>query len=308
MYYIQTVCKPSWNTILNNTFSGLPVERSVFLDINGCQKEVVLHLHSATFDLPALASVLNIKQFNDQFGCAFCEHPGESVVSGRDHVRVYLPQAQQCNLISNSSYLKYADLADKSGECIFGIQGKCVLSRYINVPGNILVDGMHLIYENVIHKIFNAMFNVKYSGQSFYLGRPHMYSSVKRMLLSVSKPHDMSSLPVLSDLKFWKAHHFKHFLLYYSFPIFCCCLPVKEFIFMAALILSAYLSNDKNARLKTKFLEKCVNYLNWKSVDIFPKAFSTINLHMMLHLPNQVLRHGPPCLHLKPETTLLVLT
>ena len=44
--------------------------------------------------------------------------------------------------------------------------------------------------------------------------------------------------------------------------------------------------------LKNKFFEKCVNYLNWKSVDIFPKAFSTINLHMMLHLPNQVLRHG----------------
>ena len=107
--------------------------------------------------------------------------------------------------------MKYADLADKSGECVFGIKGKCVLSRYINVPGNILVDEMHLIYENVIHQIFNAMFNVKYSGQSFYLGAPHMYSTIKRMLLSVSKPHDMSSLPVLSDLKFWKAHHFKHF-------------------------------------------------------------------------------------------------
>ena len=79
---------------MNNTFSGLPVERSIFLYSNGCQKEVILHLHSVIFDLPALASVLNIKQFNGQFGYAFCEHPGESVVSGRDHARVYLPQAQ----------------------------------------------------------------------------------------------------------------------------------------------------------------------------------------------------------------------
>ena len=37
-------------------------------------------------DLPAKAAMLNIKQFNGEFGCITCLHPGESSGPG---VRIY---------------------------------------------------------------------------------------------------------------------------------------------------------------------------------------------------------------------------
>lgn len=45
-------------------------------------------------DLPAKAAMLNIKQFNGEYGCAVCLHPGES--SGRG-VRIY-PYNRQVNI------------------------------------------------------------------------------------------------------------------------------------------------------------------------------------------------------------------
>jgi hypothetical protein len=36
-----------------------------------------INCHSLIVDLPAKASVLNIKQFNGEFGCIACIHPGE---------------------------------------------------------------------------------------------------------------------------------------------------------------------------------------------------------------------------------------
>jgi hypothetical protein len=37
-----------------------------------------VRIQSFLMDLPAKAAVLNIKQFNGEFGCLACDHPGES--------------------------------------------------------------------------------------------------------------------------------------------------------------------------------------------------------------------------------------
>ena len=41
------------------------------------------------FDLPAKAAVLCMKQFNGEYGCAVCTHPGARLANG---ARVYLPR------------------------------------------------------------------------------------------------------------------------------------------------------------------------------------------------------------------------
>jgi len=41
-----------------------------------------------TFDLPAKASILCAKQYNGEFGCSVCLHPGKQLDIG---TRVYLP-------------------------------------------------------------------------------------------------------------------------------------------------------------------------------------------------------------------------
>jgi len=40
-------------------------------------------------DLPAKASVLNVKQFNGEFGCITCDHPGESSKAARKWIYPY---------------------------------------------------------------------------------------------------------------------------------------------------------------------------------------------------------------------------
>ncbi len=42
-----------------------------------------------TADLPAKAKVLTFMQFNGEYGCCICKHPGQVVASGRGHTRAY---------------------------------------------------------------------------------------------------------------------------------------------------------------------------------------------------------------------------
>ena len=50
------------------------------------------HVIGGCFDLPARRLVLNSMQFNGEYGCTFCEQPGETVHTGRrarGHVLVF---------------------------------------------------------------------------------------------------------------------------------------------------------------------------------------------------------------------------
>ena len=52
----------------------------------------------ATLDAPTRASVQNIMQFNGQYGCSFCEHPGQVAETGLGHNRVYPTLNSNCIL------------------------------------------------------------------------------------------------------------------------------------------------------------------------------------------------------------------
>lgn len=255
---VQSCGKPFFNSLLLVIFQDF-LNNSLHIEIDGCFYEVILHLHGATFDLPAQASTINVKQYNGEFGCLFCHHSGDYVPSGKGHARIYLPQNSV--LLTNEMYLEYATLADVSKTTVYGIKGKCFLSNFFNIPKDVLIDGMHLLYENVTQKFLSAFRDGKNRSAPFFLGRKSVSKQLQTILSSIGKPSDMSLLPVLSDLTMWKAHHFKHFLLYYTIPSFLFCLPSSYFMFMAVLVYSAHLSNISSARKNVKFLRKCVNYI-----------------------------------------------
>ena len=51
------------------------------------------------FDLPAKATVVNMKQFNGQFGCLYCTDPGEMYMGSCMYCQMY---TRHCSCIEQS--------------------------------------------------------------------------------------------------------------------------------------------------------------------------------------------------------------
>lgn len=85
--YILCSTKPKWDALLNNLAADLSQTFSV--TINDVCYKFQLKLYKCIFDLPGLASVCNVTQYNGAYGCPFCLHPGKQVVVGRGSSRKY---------------------------------------------------------------------------------------------------------------------------------------------------------------------------------------------------------------------------
>lgn len=67
-------------------------------------------------DLPARAMVLNTKQWNGAYGCAYCEDEGTCV--GGDHLHRYWPQIDPSIARTHSSVLVHAERATSTGAAV----------------------------------------------------------------------------------------------------------------------------------------------------------------------------------------------
>ena len=74
--------KPEWVTLLRQHLSDSIIGKTTEMLIQGKMVKIHLRLHTAVFDLPATASVLNHVQFNGKFGCLYCSAPGSVIKSG----------------------------------------------------------------------------------------------------------------------------------------------------------------------------------------------------------------------------------
>uniref|UniRef100_A0A1X7UXS7 Uncharacterized protein n=1 Tax=Amphimedon queenslandica TaxID=400682 RepID=A0A1X7UXS7_AMPQE len=110
--------------------------------ISGITKLISAKLLLSVFDLPAKAAVVNLKQFNGQYGCLCYANPAENVTPG---LFVYLPSSQQ-----------HATDAEIGGESVYGVKGHSILSSAIDIVNGVPIDFMHAVLEGVT-KYFNVV-------------------------------------------------------------------------------------------------------------------------------------------------------
>lgn len=108
--------KPVWKTLLAMVMSHVPFGKELSFKFQCTTIRYKILLHAAVFDLPAMASVLQQKQFNGYFGCLYCIKPGENVPSGKGHAMIY---AHTGETFEPKNYTKFSELAHSSGQSIF---------------------------------------------------------------------------------------------------------------------------------------------------------------------------------------------
>ena len=92
---------------------------SITIKVPSGIKTVRAMLLNGIFDLVAKAPVVNMTQFNGEYGCLVCTHPGCHISRGR---HVYLPNHEPSPVArTHASIMKAAQEAEASGVPVRGI-------------------------------------------------------------------------------------------------------------------------------------------------------------------------------------------
>ena len=117
------------------------------------------------FDLPAKAAVLCAKQFNGEFGCSVCLHPGKRL---SNNSRVYLPDTYTER--THAGVLSAVWQAEHTKSSVQGVYGTSPLAYTTDLVNSIPVDYMHYVLEGVTRWLMNSWFDSKHHVRPYYIG------------------------------------------------------------------------------------------------------------------------------------------
>ena len=242
----------------------------------------------SVFDMIAKAMAVNCMQFNGKYGCLYCLDKGQNL--SRRHL--YFPEDEH-QPRSSRKMKKWAERAERSGQPVYGVKGKSVLSSHIDIVTSVPVDYMHAILEGVTKSMLAYWLDTKHHSHRFYLGRST--SRIDHKLLRIKPPHEFRRTPrSITTYKHWKASEFRAFLLYYALPVLMNILP-PDYIHHLALLVAAVhlLLSDCIDVTEVAKAQQLLNTFHNLIPELYPLEMCTANMHSLLHLSKFVSAWGP---------------
>ncbi|XP_068727920.1 uncharacterized protein [Montipora capricornis] len=181
-----------------------------------------------------------------------------------------------------------------------GVKGPSWLSLledYDNVRG-IAIDYMHGVLLGVQKLLLKLWFNSSFSGKAYSIS--HLSETLDERLQNISPTLEISRLPrsITEHLKYWKANELRSFLLYYVIPSLYGLLPDVYFNHYVLFVHAIYLLLKDE--IKQSHLCEAENLLNQFCAlfsSLYEERFTTMNIHQLLHLSDDVRELGPLCTH-----------
>ncbi len=235
-------------------------------------------------DSVARPMLQNFTQFNGQYGCSICYDMG-TVLSDRPGTARIYPYNSRSNLQCHSQTEEFAMRAQNTGIPEKGIKGVSIFSKlpYFDIVQNFPPEYMHSLLLGVVRRTANLWFNSKNHKQGFYLKQHEC--SISKHLLKIKPPCCFSRTPwPLSERKFWKAHEWLNWLLYYSPILLKQFLGEEYYVHWNLLVCSiAYLINTVSKQ-KTKIASRLLVNFVLDYSNLYGSHNMTFNVHLCLHL------------------------
>uniref|UniRef100_A0ABD2WGD7 DUF4218 domain-containing protein n=1 Tax=Trichogramma kaykai TaxID=54128 RepID=A0ABD2WGD7_9HYME len=271
---------------LQNLFNGVN-----FSVPNEDQKVKVRGLIACgTCDLPAKAIFLNLQQYNGKNGCPHCEIETIKI----DNKYQTYPYIENIVLRTTDSTNAYAKDAVRLQKPVCGVKGpsylKIIAYDFMNGTN---IDSMHCVYQGVTKKLMCVWFdpdNVSHNASLF-----HAVNFIDYEIKKITPPSFANRLPrTVLDFKYWKASELRTFLIVYSLPVLKNYMNVNFFEHHKMLVYAISLLNCSS--ISSEMIEKAKillrEYVN-QFRNLYGQKFSTCNIHLLLHLSNDVEKFGP---------------
>jgi hypothetical protein len=245
--------KPVMNTFLEPIIKQLKKLESegITLDLVNdgilCNITVTLHVISLSCDLPARALIQNFIQFNGEYGCSFCEQPGESYHTGKGgtvHIFPFNHDSPAGPSRTKARCIQHAKDAINENKVvteeygilcnfvrffqIFGVKGPTWLSclKSLDFIKGMSVDYMHCALLGVSKLLVSLWIETSRCVGTDHNIRAFISSLDQQLLHNIKIPSCIRRKPRgLSELKHWKASEFRSLTLFYGVCLLKDCLP-----------------------------------------------------------------------------------
>ena len=252
--------------------------------------DIVVNIHVKFFvcDLPALATIFNLKQFNGKFSCPKCVNPGRRASSAKiwifPDVDVNIPMRR------DDTHVEHATVAENSVS-IFGVKGRSCLEGIVNFPSGNPIDTMHCFFEGQIKFILECFTDVKLKHLPCFL-MPSQVKRVTETLMSLKLPLEYSCEKNICHLSIWKAKELKFFSLHLLLPVVIpntsnFLLQQTLFILIAIYHLLYSVHSDKNT------IQGLVDMFFEIAPVVFSDSILRLNFHFLHHIVEQYEAFGP---------------
>lgn len=252
--------------------------------------DIIVNIHVKFFvcDLPALATIFNLKQFNGKFSCPKCLNPGRRASNAKVWI---FPQVDvNIPMRNDETHVKHVAVA-VNGVSIFGVKGRSCLEGFVNFPSGNPVDTMHCLFEGQVKFILQCFTDVKLKHLPCFL-MPVQVKRVTETLMSLKLPLEYSYEKNICHLSIWKAKELKFFSLHLLLPVIIpntsnFLLQQTLFILTAIYHLLYCEHSDKNT------IQELVEIFFEIAPIVFSDSILRLNFHFLCHIVEQYESFGP---------------
>ncbi|KAL7295017.1 hypothetical protein TKK_0011620 [Trichogramma kaykai] len=238
---------------------------------------------SCCVDAPARAAVQGIKQFNGNYGCNWCLHPGWKDGAMLYPLRSILPQ-----LRTHQETVSIMLNVLEESEAPLGIKYP---SPLINLPNFDIIEGMipdymHCCLEGVAAKMLDYF---------LYYMVDKTIEELDDQIENIKPPNQLQRLTrPISERNDWKAREWENFVLYYSIPLLKKHLTKAKFNHWLLFVEGLYIIlQDK---IEIADLNRANNLFHQFVADMeetHGARAMTYNTHILLHMCRSVFNWGP---------------
>lgn len=246
-----------------------------------------------TCDLPAKADCLNLMHHNGEYGCPVCTLASENHETAAGHTRIFR-YSNELPLRTSDDHETFGIEALESNQAVMGVKGPTLLSKLMpDVMKGSAIDKMHCVDSGCIKKLFSLLFDIEHRHEPFSLF--DVIGLIDARLCSIKPPKFVHRMPrSVSELLHWKASEFRLWFLLYSFPVLCGIMRPDYFEHYLLLLngislLNANVITNNMIEQARELLHKFVREFESK----YDPIFCSINIHLLLHLPDSVINTGP---------------
>ena len=243
-------------------------------------------------DSVARCVLQGIKQFNGEYGCSWCLHPGQQVEKGNGTVRAY---DYRCNVTrSHSSVISHAHSALATGSC-FGVlcASPLLLLKQFDIVCGFSVDYMHCVLLGLTRTLCGLWLDSENHSEQYYLGR--QIAAIDHRLLRIRPPACITRAPrSLTLRRYWKASEWRNWLHIYS--VVCLNGVLASSYFKHFLLLVCAVEILTGTSISEEYLNSAENMLKTFLNDfasLYQLHNMTYNVHQLSHLTDTVRQWGP---------------
>lgn len=260
----------------------------------GFEEPITIKVHTilAPVDSVERCVLQNIHQFNGEFGCSYCLHPGENIkLSEKSYLRVYKGDVYEKR--TKTQHINDAiAAAESNGEVFNGVTG---ISPFLFLPIFHIINGFPPDYLHCVLLGVVNLFLSEWLEPSFIFSISNKFRLLNARLANIKPPFEISRIaqPV-ENLCRWKGSELRSFLLYYSLPCLQGILDIKLYKHWSLLVFAITIFNSDEIS-DSDFYEASIALRTFvlEAEALYGEKIMKFNVHLLLHIPKFVKMYGP---------------